>query len=382
LRQQHVFALLLATLAVSAWLLLATTASAHKPSDSYLSLRVEGASMLGQWEIALRDLDYAMGLDADNDGEITWGELRRRHSAVAAFALSRLHLEADGNACATRPTAHLVDRHSDGTYEVLRFVAECQAAIQSMSVAYSLFFDVDPQHRGLARVEWNGTTFTAVFSPGQPVIRFEKAEMGYWRQFSDYFHEGVWHIWTGFDHLLFLFALLLSAVLERRKEGWVPTANFRSAFFDVLKIVTAFTAAHSITLSLAVLGYIDLPSRLVESVIAGSIVVAALNNLYPLFKSRLWILAFAFGLVHGLGFANVLRELGLPRNSLALSLVAFNLGVEAGQIIAVGAVLPLAYGLRQSRFYPMMMLKIGSVAIAVLAASWLVERSLNITILS
>jgi hydrogenase/urease accessory protein HupE len=338
--------------------------------------------MLGQWEIALRDLDYAMGLEAGNDGEITRGELRGRDSAVAAYALSRLRLEADGNACATRPAARLVeDRHSDGPYEVLRFVAECPAAIQSLSIAYSLFFDVDPQHRGLARVEWNGTASTAVFRPDQPVIRFEKAEIAYWRQFSDFFDEGVWHIWTGFDHLLFLFALLLSAVLERRKEGWVPTANFRGAFFEVLKIVTGFTAAHSITLSLAVLGYIDLPSRLVESAIAGSIVVAALNNVYPLFKSRLWILAFAFGLVHGLGFANVLRELGLPQDSLALSLIAFNLGVEGGQIIVVGAVLPLAYGLRRSRFYPMMMLKIGSVVIAVLAATWLVERSLDITIL-
>jgi HupE / UreJ protein len=105
---------------------------------------------------------------------------------------------------------------------------------------------------------------------------------------------------------------------------------------------------HSVTLSLAVLKVIALPARLVESAIAASVLLAALNNLSPLVTSRRWLVAFGFGLVHGLGFASVLLDLGLPRGSLALALVAFNLGVEAGQLAIVTAFLPLAYGARHT----------------------------------
>ena len=105
-----------------------------------------------------------------------------------------------------------------------------------------------------------------------------------------------------------------------------------------MKVVTAFTVAHSITLTLATLGVIALPSALVESTIAASVVLAALNNVFPLFHGRRWLVAFFFGLVHGFGFASVLAELGLPRDALLLALVSFNLGVEAGQLVAFGIV--------------------------------------------
>src|SRR5262249_30538281 len=114
-----------------------------------------------------------------------------------------------------------------------------------------------------------------------------------------------------------------------RKVRWLPVPQFRGAFIAVVKIVTAFTLAHSITMSLAALGFVQLPSRLVESCIAASVAIAALNNIWPFFRERAWLIAFVFGLVHGFGFASVLRDLGLPRSSLALALVGFNLGVEA-----------------------------------------------------
>jgi len=170
-------------------------------------------------------------------------------------------------------------------------------------------------------------------------------------------------------------------VLERSPVRWQAVMTFRPAFFEVLRIVTAFTIAHSITLSLAVLGFITLPSRLIESTIAASVVIAALNNLYPLIKKRLWIVAFLFGLVHGLGFANVLTELALPKPSLAVSLVAFNLGVEAGQLAIVGTFLPLAYLARRSWLYPRLVLGAGSLGMAAVASVWLIERSLNVSIL-
>ena len=117
----------------------------------------------------------------------------------------------------------------------------------------------------------------------------------------------------------------------------------------MFKVVTAFTVAHSITLSLAALGVISLPSRLVESAIAASVVLAALNNVCPVVYGGRWIIAFCFGLIHGFGFASVLTDLGLPQDSLLLALVAFNLGVELGQLAIVAVFLPIAYALRGRR---------------------------------
>lgn len=353
-------------------------AAAHKSSDAYLSLRVQGETITGQWDIALRDLDYAIGLDADNDGVVTAGEWRSSQTAIAGYALSRLQIAADGAACETRATEHLVDQHSDGAYEVLRFAARCPAAARRLEVGYDLLFDLDPQHRGLLRVEEQGATHTAIFSPEQKTWRLDGHATDWRRQIGDYLREGVWHIWTGYDHMLFLTALLLPAVLVRRAGRWEAVATFGAAWRDVLKIVTAFTLAHSVTLSLAVLGYIALPSRLVESAIAFSVVAAALNNVFPLVEKRLWLVAFGFGLVHGLGFANVLAELGLPRDALALALVSFNLGVEAGQLAVVAALLPLAYLWRRSRTYPRLVLGAGSSCIVAIASLWLLERSFDL----
>ncbi|MBV8591950.1 MAG: HupE/UreJ family protein [Acetobacteraceae bacterium] len=371
--------LLFRILLLSVW---AASAYAHKPSDSYLALSLHGNRVTGQWDIALRDLDFAIGLDADGNGEITWGEVKAKHKEIAAYALARLLIAADGATCQTTVKEHLIDNHSDGAYEVLRFAADCPATPEKLSIKYTLFFDVDPQHRGLLRFKENGSTHTAVLSPDHETWQFERHSFALGRQFLDFFQTGVWHIWTGFDHILFLCALLLPAVLDHRGGRWQAVASFRQAFREVLSIVTAFTIAHSITLTLAVLGFITLPSRLIESTIAASVVAAALNNLYPLIEKRLWVVAFVFGLVHGLGFANVLTDLALPKSALAVSLVSFNLGVEAGQLAIVATFLPLAYLSRRSPFYPRLVLGAGSLGIVAVASIWLVERSLNINIFS
>ena len=350
---------------------------AHKSSDSYLSLQLTGQKISGQWDVALRDLDYALGLDANNDGVVTWGELRGLQAQVASYLLRHLALRSDGTPCATRAVGHLVDDHSDGAYEVLRFEADCAGPPQVLEVGYDFFFDLDPQHRGLVRLESDGQTHTAVLGPNHQTWRVERGAVTWLGTVVDYVNEGVWHIWTGFDHILFLCALLLPAVVAYRGGRWVGVTEFGEAFVNVIKIVTAFTLAHSITLSLAVLGFIALPSRLVESAIAVSVIAAALNNLHPVVKSRLWVVAFGFGLVHGLGFANVLTELGLPTGALAVALVSFNLGVEIGQLAIVCALLPLAYLCRHSWLYPRVVLGAGSLCIVAIAFVWLIERSLD-----
>ena len=136
------------------------------------------------------------------------------------------------------------------------------------------------------------------------------------------------------------------------------------------------------TLTLAALDVVSLPSRLVESAIAASVVLAALNNLWPLITRRVWLVAFGFGLIHGFGFASVLADLGLPQEGLVLALLGFNLGVEAGQLAIVLALLPLVYGLRQSALFKGFALPASSFAIALIASLWLIERAFDLAIVS
>ena len=364
-----------------ALLLLSVPAWAHKPSDSYLSLTVQKDIVEGRWDIALRDLDDAMGLDADGDGAITWGEVRSKHDEIAAYAFSHLTLRSGETPCRTHARNHLVDNHTDGAYAVLLFTATCPTAIDSLQADYRLLFDLDAQHKGLLRLTHGQDTTTAIFSQESPMQQFTIGEASRWRQVRQYVHEGIWHIWLGYDHVLFLVALLLPAVLRRVADRWEPAPGFLSAFWEVLSIVTAFTLAHSITLGLATVGLISLPSRLVESAIAASVVFAGISNLYPTLAQRRWLVAFLFGLIHGFGFANVLSDLGLPMGSLALSLVSFNLGVEVGQLVIVTIFLPLAYGLRNSWAYQRLVLVSGSLGIAALAMAWLIERALDFKLL-
>jgi hypothetical protein len=361
--------------------LAAGSAQAHKPSDSYLTLAADGAVLTGRWDIALRDLDLALGLDVDGDGNITWGEVRSRHADIASLAQAHLMLRADGQPCSLAVGPQQVDEHTDGAYSVLPLTATCPRAPVVLDIGYTLFADLDPQHRGLLNLTANGATRAAILGPQAPQQVFALAQVNRWRQFVDYFVDGVWHIWIGFDHILFLLSLLLPAVgawaasaAAGGRTAWQPVPRLRVAVWEVLRIVTAFTVAHSITLSLATLGWVNLPSRLVEATIAASVVLAALNNVWPFFQGRRWMVAFGFGLIHGFGFASVLADLGLPRDALLLALVGFNLGVEAGQLAIVAAFLPWAYVLRRGVFYRRVVLWGGSLAIAAIAAAWFVER--------
>ncbi|HEX6707219.1 MAG TPA: HupE/UreJ family protein [Albitalea sp.] len=360
--------------------LLGAPARAHKPSDSYLTLAVDGERIEGHWDIALRDLDFAIGLDADGDGRLTWGEVRAHHADIAAYASARLAVQSDGQPCTLAIGEQLVDRHTDGAYSVLPLQVTCPRAPERLGLSYRLFADLDPQHRGLLQLQAQGLTRTAILGPQAPTQTFVLTEASRWRQFLDYGREGVWHIWIGYDHILFLLSLLLPAVLAWRDARWRPAEGFREGLLDVVRIVTSFTVAHSITLSLATLGVISLPSRWVESAIAASVVLAALNNLFPVFHGRRWMVAFGFGLIHGFGFASVLADLGLPQGALLLALVGFNLGVEVGQLAIVSVFLPIAFGLRRSWFYRRLVFVGGSVAIVLVAGIWLVERAFNLQV--
>ncbi|HSH89225.1 MAG TPA: HupE/UreJ family protein [Ramlibacter sp.] len=360
-----------------------SAALAHKPSDSYLTLRgaADSEDLSIRWDIALRDLDYVLELDRDGNGALTWGEVRTRSDDITKYATSNLALTAGDKACEWQPARPLqLDRHSDGTYAVLSLIVKCDGLVKGLKAKYSLLFDVDPSHRGL--VQWiapgSESSQALVFGTSSAEQKLALQPQGAWQTLKQYVLDGIWHIWIGFDHILFLLSLLLPAVLIRRDNQWQPGPTLRGALIEVLKVVTAFTLAHSITLSLAALQVVTLPSRFVESTIAASVVFAALNNLRGTVERRRWVMAFVFGLIHGFGFASVLSDLGLPQDALVLALVGFNVGVEIGQMAIVLAFVPVAFALRQTLFYRRGVLTIGSLMIAAIALWWFIQRAFDI----
>lgn len=366
------------TLIVLLLMLVALPALAHKSSDSYLVLSARGAQLEGHWDIALRDLELVVGLDANQDGQLTWGEVRSRHEAILAYALPRLRLQGRRETCAFQAGAPEVAGHVDGIYSRIPLRATCLESLEDLQLDYGLLFERDPSHRGLASITLGDHTRSLIFGPEN--ARQSLVGTGKRNALLDFLRQGVVHIWTGYDHLLFLLSLLLPAVLLWNGRAWEAAGDLRASGIDVLKIVTAFTLAHSITLSLAVLGLVHLPSRWVESAIALSVVLAALNNVRPLVLGRRWAVAFGFGLIHGFGFASVLAELEMPRGSLALALAGFNLGVEAGQLAVVVLFLPVIVLLRRYGFYRAIVVSAVSWGIAAIGLIWLVMRAFDLTL--
>ena len=375
--------LLLATLL--AWLPMA--ASAHKESDAYLTLSTDAAKpdvLHGQFDIALRDLAFVLDIDSNHDSTVTWGEVKAHRGQIERFALAGVTVKGDGLTCQAHATAQKIDEHNDGAYDVILFDAVCDKVIPSrLTIVYTLFRDVDPYHRGIVTIHAGQRVAGAVLGPKTPIATLDLRKPDHWSQFRSFVVDGVWHIWTGPDHLLFILSLLLPAVLYRSSAdatgtGWAPVPKLSRAMIELIKVVSGFTASHSVTLTLSVLGYVNLPSRLVESGIALSIIVAAGNNLHPLVTRRAWVVAFAFGFIHGLGFASALAGLSLPPAAMAISLGGFSLGVELGQESIVLPFLPLAFLLRRTRFYQVGILRWGSWAIIAIATLWLVQRAFDI----
>ncbi|HEV7985933.1 MAG TPA: HupE/UreJ family protein, partial [Steroidobacteraceae bacterium] len=256
-------------------LVIAPLAEAHIASNGFLSLAVERGQVSGSLELAIRDGELAVGLDRDRDDKVTWGELRAGQAALERYVRAHLLLSGTAGPCRLQIGAVEVNDRVDGSYLWLPLSADCGAALKDLSIDYRLLRDEDPSHRGLLTLSAHGQSQTAVLGGGALARPFRLERPSPWRAALEYLRAGIWHIWSGIDHLLFLLSLLLPAVLVRRLGRWEAVPIAAPAFANIVKVVTAFTLAHSITLSLAAFDVIRLPSRLTESVIAASIVVAA-----------------------------------------------------------------------------------------------------------
>jgi len=348
-------------------------AAAHDPGLSSSRWLMMGNTLSVDLAMARRDIEPLLSrkrFQASRDAA-------REHPSVAqaleGIALTAIQLTSDSKHVA--PERVEVEEYSgDGVR--LRMEYRVQPG-SSIRIEYPLLQELGRGHRNFVTLAdaATGEQETWLLSAGHPEFEFRAGDaFSAPREFAVYLLDGVWHIWLGFDHLLFLLTLLLPAVLTRRPEGWRPVGQLRPALMEIMKTVTAFTVAHSITLSLAVLGIVPLPGRWVEVAIAASVIVAAINNLHPVLSASRWPLAFAFGLLHGFGFATVLVDAGVSSRILIPALIGFNLGVELAQVAVVLVAIPVMFSLRNHKLYGTVVLRGGSVAAAAIAGVWFVQR--------
>jgi hypothetical protein len=368
--------------AVIAAILLSTGAAhAHGVGSSQLRLGLTSARAEGEWEVHLRDARLALGLDPDHTGDAAVEEVRARETALRSYVFQRLALAADGAPCPIHASAPLEWQPTLDQFRV-RLGAICPAEPRRLALSFGVLFDLDPLHRAYFSVEDPRVTHVGVFRAGLRAVTLDIHQFHALAGFAEFAREGVAHIWTGLDHLLFLMALLLPAALVRQQRQWTPRPGLGATAREVVKVVTAFTFAHSITLALSFFGVVTLEARTVEVAIALSVFAAAWNNLRPFLPGRAWVMALGFGLVHGLGFAGALRNLSLPNHARGLALAGFNVGVELGQLAIVALALPLLYAASRRRFYPRMMMGVGSLLIAWVAVLWTLQRGLGLPLLA
>ena len=390
-------------------LILPLLSIAHNPDQSYIYLRVyEFNGIEGKFDCHVNDINSALGLSLDKYA--TDEEFDKHLEDLKAYLLEH-------SAFSSKYGKHKVIftgertriRTKTGYFWNLRFYLDNMDTVpDELTVTYDPFLedDTNPQQNMLGmEYNWkaglinNETIFALDFSLDGTTQTLDLVETGLWKGFMAMVRQGVWHIWIGLDHILFLLALILPSVVRRVRRGaaevdeggltvagnsktggkwcWQPVARFKPAFMYILKIVTFFTLAHTITLSLGALDIVSLPSRWVESIIALSIGLAAYHNIRPIFNSKDWVIAFVFGLFHGFGFASVLGELGFKGEYLSLSLFGFNLGVELGQVVIILAIFPVLYFMRKLKLYPKFMLWL-SILLIVVSLYWLVERAFEI----
>ncbi|NNE68648.1 MAG: HupE/UreJ family protein [Pyrinomonadaceae bacterium] len=374
--------------------MLPSKASAHNPEQSYIYLRVYENSIKGRFEITSDDLNRALDVGLERGFELPDAEphlekIRSHMLENAAFSSSQ------GPYKIKFTEASILRGGELGDYLQLHFdLEELDEIPEPLVIDYRFLFDKYRSHRAMLVIEYNWKAGihenesipSLLFGPGDTKQELSLTKgASIWLGFYAMVKLGVWHIWIGIDHILFLLALLLPSVLMFGKNEELddiamvrePADRFRPALMNVVKIVTFFTIAHSITLSLASLEIINLPSRLVESIIAISIALAALHNIKPIFLRTEWLIAFGFGLFHGFGFASVLADKGFGGDYLIYSLLGFNVGVELGQLAIICLVFPVLYLLRKTVVYPKLLL-FGSIFLILVSIYWFVERAFEI----
>jgi hypothetical protein len=362
---------------------IAPAAHAHGASDAHLSLQQAPTGAVVRLDVALRDLDVLVGLDADGDSALTAGELRAREAEVARAMLGAVTFAVPGRSCTAGVPMHAVSRRADGAYAVLRVALDCGGPAARVTVDYRLMAGVDATHRVLLSAGDEGRRLALRPGDGPRDVSLVAAPAtesgaGALHAVAEFFGEGLAHILDGIDHLAFVLALALAAVARAARDG----RGLRTTALSLAGTVSWFTLAHSITLALVALHGLAPPARLVESVIAASVAYAGLEALRAA-RGRPTAtpaaLVFAFGLVHGFGFGAALADAEPAGRSVLAALLGFNLGVEAGQLLVVALLFPLLWAWRARPLYRMRVEPAMAGAIMLAGLAWFVGRALELS---
>ncbi len=350
------------------WCSFSASAWAHNPDTSYSRVVLMPAAVEFHFSYDLSTLQRVATLDANGDGSLSKAELADAAPALRQFLREHILLdlnqheadfaESEGPAWPEGAGESIPISQFEQHLAAFTFRNPVLSLPESVTLTFDFFEQFGPAHTVLGVFVCNGRENEVVFTRSQPDHLYVTGSVtSVKRQIAQYLKLGVEHIFLGYDHIAFLLALL-----------------FVRRFVDLLKIVTAFTVAHTITLALAVLQIVTIPPQWVEIGIAVTIMYVAAENFWTTETRYRWMLTFGFGLVHGFGFASVLRELGLPTTGLARSLISFNLGVEAGQIAIVGILWPGLWWVTRQAFAQRVRYGISAV-IFLFGAAWFVERA-------
>jgi len=359
-------------------------AQAHGPNQSYVYFHVTETELSGRFETSSKVLLELMDLDTNGDGALDEGEMRAQSDAIFERLNSDLVIKHEGTVYDVVPTDVLFLTTQFDTFIWLNFdIPDLTPVPEEIEMTYTFNYKDDPTHLAYALIASNERTglvdnegqIALVFSEGNETQTLSLVGKPLLELLQIFIVQGVWHIWLGYDHVLFLVSLLITSVLVIYSNRWEPADDLGSAGWEVLKLVTAFTIAHSITLSLAALKIVEMPSGFIEAVIAASIAYVALGNLFPQLHKWPFVAVIVFGLFHGFGFANVLEPINIEPNQKLITLFGFNLGVEIGQVAIVLVVFPIFYLLRESAFYDFVIRRIGSIMLIVISIYWFEQRT-------
>ncbi len=356
---------------------------AHDGVESFLQVHFrEDGQFTADWEVPMhffedmwKDVDFKntsvpLNFDEKKRMDILW----RIQEGLAVLV--------DETPCELYVKSQTETLKDSKHFEKVHYEGVCHGdSLQAITLQWKFLAKEEKEYAMLISFESPGGTHSGMLTNRQEDIKFGLVSESSLKHFGRYVNGGILHIFEGIDHILFLITLILPAVFFLQSRKWIVRESFRPVFMDLLKTISAFTLAHSITLCLVTFGLLSISGKIIEPLIAFSVLVTSLNNLFPVVGDQRWKVAFVFGLVHGIGFAEVLIGMQLPLKALVYSLVGYNLGVEIGQLAIVSATLPVFFALRKTKFYKIGIFTTGSVLTAGIALLWMVDRIFDFKIL-
>lgn len=368
---------------IAALLLPVSSAFGHAKGEDYIFINIQEDGIVGEFQIHIDELRDKLSIDIPKASSTETGILLQSEDTVYDYINQNFSIGALGQPPYQINFTGVKIDQKIGKFVTYPFRIETQEVPDKLTIRHNMFYEGDRNHRGLLLVQYNAKTdinygeeHTAlIFNPNNQNQALDLNDVPGLLQMREMIVQGMWHIWIGIDHILFLLALILPTVLVRKEALWTPVERPGPAIRSLLAIVTIFTLAHSITLFLAAFDIVQVGEKLVESVIALSIVIVALNNIFQWVSKGSLLTIFFLGLFHGLGFASVMGNLPFRMVDLVGMVVMFNIGVELGQIAIVIALFPILYWLRTNSHYVPAVLKGGSWLLAAIGGFWFAQRA-------